>query len=215
VSARRKVFFFYWLVIFLVRTFLRLRCGYRTFGSTNVPATGGCILAANHASYIDPPAVGAGVRHRVLSPLARDTLFSNPVSNWIMRHLNCIPLDRTKGDIGALRTALRVLSEGGAVILFPEGTRSPDGELRPAKPGVGFLISKAGVPVIPVYVDGSFQALPKGEKRVKRHPIRVFYGTPIAPSELQTSSGDRQAYEANGALVMDRIRALREGAERG
>ena len=95
--------------------------------------------------------------------------------------------------------------------IFPEGTRSSDGELQQAKGGVGFLIAKAGVPVVPAYVQGTFNAYPRGAKWIRPSKISVTYGTPIPPSEISALGDGRGSYDAIAALVMARIAALREG----
>lgn len=152
----------YWIVRAIVWFVSLFYFRFRSYGSENVPGTGGCILTPNHVSFLDPPMVGIGMRHRVVHFMARDNLFDVPVLGWWYRKIGTIAIDRTKGDLAALRTALNGLKRGEVVCLFPEGTRSLDGELQQPKGGVGFLIAKAGVPVVPVYVDGTYRAWPKG-----------------------------------------------------
>ena len=147
--------------------------------------------------------------HRVVRFLARDTLLSTRLGRWFMTGVQCVPIDRTRGDVGAMRKALQVLKDGQVLGLFPEGTRSPDGQLKEAKGGIGFLISKAHVPVVPAYVDGSFAAFPKGAQRVRRGKVRVFIGKPIMPDEIDALGEGREGYEKVGQLVMSRIAALK------
>lgn len=202
----------YFVARFFVTRFYRLWFGIEWFGVENVPATGGCLIASNHVSFLDPPAVGLCVRHRVVHFLARSTLFKGVLRRWLLLSLHAVPIDRDRGDVGALRKALEILQEGKVLVLFPEGTRSPTGELQPAKPGIGFLISKARVPVVPVYVDGTFEALPKGAKRLRRHKIRVFFGAPITVAEVEAMGTSRGSYESIANLVMQRIAQLRDRA---
>lgn len=212
-STSRSSFIVYRLARRLLWIGLKLFFRFRSYGADNVPRSGGCIIVANHVSYLDPPVVGAGAMHRPMYFVARDTLFTrSAVGGWLMKNFNCIALDRTKGDIGAMKRTLRVLQAGEAVALFPEGTRSPNGALQEAKPGIGFLIAKAGVPVIPAYVEGTYEAFPKNARRLRLRPVKITYGSAIAPSELVTSEG-RAGYERIGALVMERIAAL-AGASR-
>lgn len=201
--------FFYWLVCAVVRLGLRVWNGFQIHNPENVPSVGGCIIASNHVSYLDPPAVAVGIKHRVVHFMARDTLFSTPFSNWFLTHVEVMPMDRTRGDVGALRKGISLLKSGKVLGLFPEGTRSLSGEIQTAKGGIGFLISKAGVQVVPAYVDGSFQAFPKGAKRIKRGRVRVYYGKPIETSEFAALGTDRDSYERIGELVMTRIAALK------
>ncbi len=182
---------------------------FEVFGQENVPATGGCLLACNHVSYLDPPILGCGAMHRYVHFMARDTLFKSALSRWWLTTIQCVPIDRTRGDISALKKGIQLLKSGQVLGLFPEGTRSINGELQPPKSGIGFLIAKAGVPVVPTYVDGSFRAFPKGAKWVKPGKIRIYYGKPIQPEEIARFGDEREAYEQIAKLVMTRISELR------
>ncbi|MBR6022693.1 MAG: 1-acyl-sn-glycerol-3-phosphate acyltransferase [Kiritimatiellae bacterium] len=191
----------------LVRVGLRLKYGMTCEGAENVPAEGGVVVAANHCSYLDPPVLACAVP-RPVRFMARDTLFSNAFARWYFPRVGVIPLDRTRGDVAALRTAIALLKAGNAVALYPEGTRSEDGKLHEAKGGIGFLIAKAAVPVVPVHIAGTFEAFPKGAKKFRPARIAVRIGTPIAPEELQGAMTARNDYDSVGRLVMSRIAAL-------
>ena len=195
------------LLWMLFKVFFRIEA----VGRAHVPTRGGCLLASNHASYLDPPliAVAAG---RQLRFLARDTLYRNKFFAWLIFRLGAIPMDRTRGDVAALRSALKITGAGQALVLFPEGTRTLDGNLQEAKPGIGFLVAKAKVPVVPVYVDGSYRAYPKGAKRMQRTKIRVRFGAPITPEELAALGKGKAAYLEMAGLTMARIAALAETA---
>jgi len=121
-----------------------------------------------------------------------------------------VMLDRTKGDIGAMKAALAILKAEGALCLFPEGTRTRDGRLQAVKGGIGFLIAKAGVPVFPVYVNGSFKAFPWGARWIRPHKITVHYGTPLKPETWSELTGNKLGYERIADLVMERIAALEQ-----
>ncbi len=196
---------------------LAIGCGLlfrlRAFGREHVPDTGPLIVASNHASFLDPPAIGVGVWNRQVRFMARDSLFRVPVLGWILRRVGVIPLRRESGDVAALRTGLRVLKDGGVLGVFPEGTRSRDGRMQRARGGVGFLILKSGVPVVPAYIDGAYRALPKGRLLVRPTRITVRFGEPIQPEEFTGFGRGQEAYEQVGALVMERIAALRGRAE--
>lgn len=193
--------------------FLRLYCRFRVSHLERVPAGGAAILACNHASYLDPPLLGCAVRGRMIRYMARDSLFRFPVMGWLLRQLGVVPLARERGDVGALRKGLKILKEGGLLAVFPEGTRSPDGEIRQAKAGIGFLVARAGVPVIPAHLRGSFAAWPKGARFPRPRPVSLVYGPPITPAEIAKLAAGEQPYERITALVMDRIRALRDATE--
>lgn len=190
------------------RLYFQLHNRFESIGSEHVPATGGCIIAANHASFLDPPALGSGLPHRIIRFMARDSLYKKGFVHWFLLSLATIPIAREKGDIAALKRAIQLLKEGHCLGLFPEGTRTLDGNLQTAKGGIGFLIAKAGVPVVPTYVAGTFAAYPRGAKRIGRDPIRILYGRPILPSEIQSLGTGKDAYEQVAALVMARIAEL-------
>ena len=203
----------YWLSRNSVCLALRAKYRLRVVGQENIPASGGAVIAANHCSYLDPPVLAASSPKRIVHFMARDTLFSIRVARWYFPRGGVIPLDRTRGDLGALRKALAALKQGQVVGLFPEGTRSPDGQMREAKGGIGFLIAKSDVPVVPLYISGTFEAFPKGAKKIGSGRLRAWLGKPIQPEEIRAAMPDKNAYEAVGALVMSRIRELADRAE--
>lgn len=181
--------------------------GLEVRGLENVPREGGCILAANHSSLLDPPLLGCAIRWRVVHYLAKDALFRG-LLGWLLPRLGTVPLDRSRGDVAALRRAIGILQNGGALGLFPEGTRSSDGRLQPAKSGVGFLVARARVPVVPAWLRGTREALPKGARWPRFRPVAVEYGRPITPDEIAAEGAGREAYERIAALIMARIAAL-------
>ncbi|MFH0909746.1 MAG: lysophospholipid acyltransferase family protein [bacterium] len=203
---------FYNVTRVVITSWLKLWLRYRAYGNENVPREGGCILAANHASYLDPSLVACGIWHRSVRFMARDSLFRFPGFAQFMYWIGVVPLSRERGDVGALKRAIQLLKEGACICLYPEGTRTSDGELQVAKGGIGFLIAKAGVPVIPTYIDGSFRAYPRGVRMIKPVRCRVYYGRPIEPSELAAFGTERDAYAKIGQLVMARIRELKDDA---
>ena len=182
---------------------------WKVQGVEHIPVTGGCLLASNHASFMDPPALSCAINHRVVRFMARDTLFKKGVSSWFMHGVGVLPISRDRGDVGALKKSIQMLKAGDCVGIFPEGTRTRDGELAPVKPGIGFLIMAAGVPVVPAYIDGTFAAFPRSASWPKPHPIRVYFGPPIQPAEFEAFGKGRDSYEKVANLVMERIRALK------
>lgn len=199
----------------LCRVFVTVWNRFETRGSENIPAEGGVIVAANHASYLDPPVVGSGIMHRVVRFMARDTLYKKGFVHWLLTNLATVPISRDRGDLAALKKSLKVLKDGGCLGVFPEGTRTGDGGLQTAKGGIGFLIAKSAVPIVPAYVDGSFRAYPRGAKFIKPVKIRVYYGPPIQPSEIAALGEGRDSYEKAAALVMARIAAIRDEMKHG
>ncbi len=200
----------YWLSRGFVYFCLLLKYRLRVSGREHVPARGGAVIAANHCSYLDPPVMAGCSNRRIVHFMARDTLFSNPVARWFFPRVGVIALDRTKGDLGALKKAIATLKEGQVIGLFPEGTRSPDGQMREAKGGIGFLIAKGNVPVVPLYISGTHAAFPKGADKLRPGRLVARFGPPISPEEIRAAMPAKNDYEAVGALVMSRIRALAE-----
>lgn len=172
-------------------------------GKEHIPKTGKVILASNHVSYLDPPAVGVACP-RVVSFMARDTLLKNPLWRWALKGIGVIPLRKSSSDVSALKIALKRLSLGQIVVLFPEGTRSSDGEIKSGSEGVGFIARKSRAPVVPVYVNGTDKALPKGAKKMRRYPVRVYFGAPLVIDDIEHSS-DREITDR----IMQRIVELK------
>lgn len=197
------------LVAALSRVYLRLE----GFGREHVPEGGPVLLVSNHSSVLDPPLVGA-VSRRQLSYLAKAELFRVPLFGGLLRRVNARPLERGAADPAALRTALRVLRDGGALLVFPEGTRGEEGVLRPAKPGAGMLAVLSGAPVVPVYVRGSGRAWPRGRRFPRPHKVTVTFGEAIRFGEGE-AGGRRAAYEAASRQMMQAIARLRDGAPAG
>lgn len=194
------------LVLGLIfKIFFRLR----VVGCKNVPATGPLILACNHVSYLDPPVLGCSFPRPVLF-LARRSLFDKPVLGFLFRHLHVRSIIREGHDLTALRTVLRDLKDGNVVVLFPEGTRSLSGELQTAKPGIGFLALKSEVPVVPVYIRGTYEAWPKGQGHIKLTAITTYFGTPIDFQQVLASDESDKNRTAS-QLIMDSIKRLQEG----
>jgi 1-acyl-sn-glycerol-3-phosphate acyltransferase len=176
--------------------YFRIRC----HGRHNVPKTGGVLILANHQSHLDPPMVGMVIPRRV-NYVARDTLFKNPIFAALINSLDAIPIDREGLGISGLKETMRRLKRGEMVLLFPEGTRSPDGEVHALKPGFSALVQRTGVPVLPVGIDGAFDAWPRRAKAPRPGPIHIVIGEPIR-AETAKSLDDRALVE----LVERRIR---------
>lgn len=148
------------------------------FGRENFPDKGPVIVAPNHVSFLDPVIVGVGAA-RKLNYLARDTLFRFRPFAKILYLLNVSPLKRETGDVNAFKSSLNKLSEGKALLIFPEGTRSRDGNLQEAKSGIGFLQVSSGAVVVPCYIKGSMEAWPRHAKFPKFSRVSVYFGRPL------------------------------------
>lgn len=178
-------------------------------GLEHVPKTGPFILASNHASHFDPPAIGSVLQREVFF-FARKSLFKPGFAKWLLDQLNTIPVDRDgDSDIGALRRTIKVLEAGEGLVLFPEGTRTRDGTLGEAKAGVGLIACKTQAPVIPVAVLGSYEALPPGARfPTLGQPIQIHFGPPLLPAAYDSASKDKERYTQAAKAIMGAIQAL-------
>lgn len=176
----------------------------RIEGRENVPDDA-CLIVANHASFLDPTTVGWAVAKEIFF-LGRKDLFKPPILNWLLPICNVLPIDRDGNDISGLRGIIKMLKSGRSVLVFPEGTRTEDGELQPAEPGAGLLAVKAGVRVLPARVFGSYAAWPKGGKGYHLAPMRVVVGKPYWPSR---SSSGKPDYQAIANEMMAKIAELK------
>ncbi len=196
----------------LFRIYFRLYHRGRILHAERVPPEGPCLLAANHVSFLDPPFVGLCCDREGFY-LARDTLFQNPLTGWLLRSWNCVPVKREGGDLGGLRMILRLLREGKAVLMFPEGTRSPDGQLQPARAGIGMIVARTRSPIVPVRVFGTDNAMPRGVSLPRPAQVTIVFGEPFVypmPADFEELPAERQKalYQAIGDEVMRRIAAL-------
>jgi 1-acyl-sn-glycerol-3-phosphate acyltransferase len=169
-------------------------------------------------SFLDPPVFGQA-SDRNIYYLAKDTLFRNPIAGWLLRSWNVLPMNRDRGDIGAMRTVLRLLSEGKAVLIFPEGTRSPDGKLQRARAGIGMIVARARVPVVPMRIFGSDRAMPRGKSVPRPARLTVVFGEPFEyrlPGNFDQMRGEelKTLYQAIGDEIMRRIAQLEPAGSR-
>ena len=150
----------------------------RVHFSERIPKTGPLLVAANHSSFLDPVYVGA-VLTRPTRYMAKDTLFWGPFGTFL-RALGAFPVRRGKADAGAIRTAMRVLKAGDALVMFPEGTRGAamDADIRDAQKGVGFLATRMNATVLPVYVHGLGEVLGRGQRWFRRGQVDIVFGEP-------------------------------------
>lgn len=197
--------FWYLLGYSLSKSIAKTFFSYRVIGAENIIEDGPCIIAANHCSFLDPPLVGVACR-RAVHYLARKTLLDWPVLGPIFPQLNVIPVDQQNADRSALMGAIRVVRDGGAVLIFPEGTRSPDGSLQSAQPGIGMIAAKTGAPVLPARITGSFEAFPRSDtgRGLRLHPVNVSFGPPLRFEQ----GSRREDYQKIGDAVMRAITAL-------
>ncbi|MCE5266856.1 MAG: 1-acyl-sn-glycerol-3-phosphate acyltransferase [Planctomycetaceae bacterium] len=155
----------------------------RFTGRENIPKRGGVLVVSNHQSHFDPPLVGLGCPRR-MNYVARKTLFRFPPFRWLIASLDAIPLDRDGFGLAGIKESLRRLKRGEMVLIFPEGTRSRNGELGVLRPGFTTLAVRSGAAILPVAVDGAFAAWPRTRKFPRLGRIRVHYGAPIQAADI-------------------------------
>lgn len=196
---------------FLLDGLVRVVSSWEVRGREHIPRTGGLIVASNHISFFDPPLIGiAAVRE--LHFLAKEELFRPPVLGWLIRTYNAIPIRRGVADLSGLSKAMDVLKGGRSLIMFPEGSRMRDGELHPARPGVGMLAVGTDARIVPCYISGSNRP---GGWLTRRSRLRVWFGPARTWQELAGSQAElqpgRALYQSVGDGVMKEIAALRAG----
>lgn len=186
-----RSYHFGWLAF---RAIFRFYFGWRVHGADQVPGEGPVVLAANHASYIDPPLIGAALSRQV-NFLARNTLFTQPVLGTVLRSWEVVPVDRDGAGAGGLKAILDRLRKGGAILLFPEGTRTTNGDFLPARSGIGLTVLKSSCPVIPVRVFGTYRAYGRHLRLPRPYRVTVKFGARLdfarARAEAATCSKAR------------------------
>jgi len=182
---------------------MRILCRFKVEGVEHIPQKGGFILASNHASYLDPLALGVACP-RKLSFMAKEELFRNPLFARVLKQVGAFPVRRESADTSALKEAIRRVRSGKALVLFPEGERKASGAPdKEPQAGVGFLAQKSGVPVIPAFIDGTQRALPRGARIIRPARILVRFGTQVAIEE-------KMPYPDAASLIMKGIRQLQK-----
>ena len=207
-------YWFYYLVRFLLRVCFRFGFGFDVRGREHVPRRGGFVLASTHTSFLDPPVLAAACPRR-LHFMARSDLFRHPLLGAFMRGVHVIPLRRGEGDLEAIRAAVHMLSNGEGVAIFPEGGRQLSGRLGAAKRGVGLLAEAAEVPIVPVFISGTFHALPPSENRLHRAKIRVAFGAVIPYTTASAQRPARTLHEHLADAVTQAWRRLAAQTQSG
>lgn len=173
---------------------------WKVSGVENIPA-GGVIIAANHLSLWDPPVIGTAIPRRVHF-MAKEELFANPVFGRIISNLGAFPVKRGAADRTAIRAALTILGQGSILVIFPEGTRSKNGQLGNPEPGLALLALKAGVPIVPAAITGTNNVLRNGSLLPK---FQIAFGKPLVFSR---DSGGKTDMEEISSQVMAEIQQL-------
>ena len=198
---------YYWIGYNFSRWFAQIFFRFRILYRERMIQSGPVILAMNHQSYFDPP-LGGNACDRPIYFLARRSLLEVPILRWLLPKLNVIPVNQDAIDRSALKTLIQVVKAGNGALVFPEGSRTLDGELQPGAAGIGLIIAKTRAPVVPMRIFGAHEALPRGGGRMRFHPITIVVGEPIRFSAAELDEGGKEAYGRLSQHVMDAIAAL-------
>jgi len=184
----------------------------RAFHRERVPRTGGLLVVCNHQSFLDPVLAALPIS-RPFNPMARDTLFRNPLFSRLIRSLYAFPVKRSAADLTAIKEAIRRLRDGRIVLVFPEGTRTRDGSIGPLHSGMVVIAQRAKVPILPMVIDGAFEAWPRKQLLPSLYPIRVIYGQPIPFEEIADAEPEALAARLHDDMValQQEVRGTRHG----
>jgi len=197
----------YWVSFWFIRSFYRNLLLGDIQGLNHVPRPGSIILASNHASHLDPPLLGCNIL-RILTYFARKTLWKPGIGARWMDAVGAIPIDRDgESDISAMKRTLTALKNGGVLTLFPEGTRSPNGQLQTAKPGIGLIAAKSQTAIVPCRIFNAHKALSKESKLPNLNlSIHIVYGKPLLPSDYDPGkSAGKERYQQIADNIMSAI----------
>jgi len=201
---------FYIISRFVLFIVLKLFFFFKVTGREFIPKSGGCIIASNHLSYLDPVVLSVAST-RILNFMAKEDLFRG---NWFFKKLitvlNAFPIQRGKNDLKAIRLAIDKLKAGDALIIFPEGTRSATGDLKQGESGVSMLAAKAGVPVIPVLIVGTERAMPiKSKNFFLFTPIQVHFAAPLEFKAGPQGAKVKDAYQKFSDELIESIKQIK------
>lgn len=176
-------------------------------GLGNLPDDGAFLVAANHASHLDPPFIGAVMPHQ-MAFFARKSLWKPGIATWWMNEVGAIPVDRDGSDLTAIKRVLSTLAAERPIALFPEGTRSPDGTLQSAKAGVGLIACKTGVPVVPCRIFNSHLALGRAGGFRPGTSVDIVFGRPLTSLDYDHKSDGKERYQRASERIMAAIARL-------
>jgi 1-acyl-sn-glycerol-3-phosphate acyltransferase len=202
----------YGTATYLMQGALRLFGDWKVEGRECVPPQGPLLVVSNHQSNMDPPILSASIPRRV-NFMAKRGLFHNPVASRMLKAYGAFPLNANGGDLAAIRRSTELLSQDAAMVIFPEGTRSP-GAMRRAIPGIALVALRSGAPILPVGITGTERIGPIWQVAIPRGKFRVRIGQPFSIPPMEGRMG-REQFEAITTMIMDRVAALLPESYRG
>lgn len=193
---------------FMTWTLARFYCQLRVIDRNKIPFGQSFIIAGNHSSLIDFPLIFAAlpgrIRRHVVAPAAKDFFFENKASAFLLRAAyRVFPLARYGNFMEGLKVCARIIRMGQSIILFPEGGRSPDGEMMDFKPGIAMLSFELDVRILPVYIAGSINAMPKGTRFPRPRKVTVTFGDPINPKDYAKFKGRKSNYDIYQMIIAE------------
>jgi 1-acyl-sn-glycerol-3-phosphate acyltransferase len=174
------------------------------------------ILAANHESYLDPPLIGM-LYPNTIRFIAWDGLFKVPVFSSLIRALGAVPVNQENKSSAAslLRDVMEFIKQGYSVLIFPEGERTQDGNLLPFEGGVSLISLKTGTPIVPVWIDGTFEAYPISKKIPRPRHVSVTFGEPIFSDDLPVEMPEKERRQKLLVLLENALVKMRDGVRGG
>jgi 1-acyl-sn-glycerol-3-phosphate acyltransferase len=200
----------YWIGFTFWRLVSTLCFRRKIIGREKLAVEGGYLVVANHTSFLDPPVIGAAFPEPIHF-LARKTLFKRGLGEWILTSVNSIPVNQDRPEYSSMKKIIRLVQEGEKVLIFPEGERTLDGKLKErGEPGVGLLIAKSRVPILPVRLFGAYEALPRGASFPKLKKLTLVVGDPVDLNDFIDNSGleKKELYQGLSDRAMEAIGAL-------
>ncbi|OED36553.1 hypothetical protein AB834_02955 [PVC group bacterium (ex Bugula neritina AB1)] len=201
----------YKISCFFVYIFCKIFCPLRVSGLENIRDMESCIIASNHASFLDPPLIGLSLFPKRISYLARDTLFKNIFFSKLIRTLYAYPIRVKSSSPRDIKNIVEIVNLKRPTLIFLEGTRTFSGDFLPPKRSLGFIAIKAGKPIVPIYIEGTFEAYSRHKRWVKRHPVKIKIGAPLHIEDL-VDEGVKISENAQKVVdkVMTEIKSLKE-----
>lgn len=200
---------FYIIINFIIRIFFKTLYRVKRYNFDKIPLEGKLIICSNHISYVDPVIIGANIP-RYIYFMAKRELFENSFLAALVSFFNAFPVNRTASDRSSIRTALKILEDGQMLALFPEGTRSVEGEIKEGKRGAGLLAVLSSAPIVPIAITGANKIIQKPRKRLFFPRIKMIAGDIIDVEEILREHGKKKAIPVTVKRVMDSIRKLHQ-----